>query len=63
MIVGVLKEAAPETRVSLIAEGAAQLVKKNSSVWIESGAGMNAYCFILFDVLVINLWTIINVGE
>jgi len=44
MIVGVLKEAAPETRVSLIAEGAAQLVKKNSSVWIESGAGMNAYC-------------------
>ena len=44
MIVGVLKEAAPETRVSLIAEGAAQLVKKNISVWIESGAGMNAYC-------------------
>ena len=44
MIVGVLKEAGPETRVSLIAEGAAQLVKKNISVWIESGAGMNAYC-------------------
>jgi NAD(P) transhydrogenase subunit alpha len=44
MIVGVLKEAAPETRVSLIAEGAAQLIKKNISVWIESGAGMNAYC-------------------
>ena len=44
MIVGVLKEAAPETRVSLIAEGAAQLIKKNITVWIESGAGMNAYC-------------------
>jgi len=44
MIVGVLKETAPETRVSLIAEGAAQLVKKNIKVWIESGAGMNAFC-------------------
>lgn len=44
MIVGVLKEASPETRVSLIAEGAAQLIKKNTTVWIESGAGMNAYC-------------------
>lgn len=44
MIVGVLKEVAPETRVSLIAEGAAQLVKKNISVWIEKGAGENAFC-------------------
>lgn len=44
MIVGVLKEAAPETRVSLIAEGAAQLIKKNINVWIESGAGLNAFC-------------------
>jgi NAD(P) transhydrogenase subunit alpha len=44
MIVGVLKEAAPETRVSLIAEGAAQLIKKNIKVWIEGGAGMNAFC-------------------
>jgi NAD(P) transhydrogenase subunit alpha len=44
MIVGVLKETAPETRVSLIAEGAAQLIKKNIKVWIESGAGMNAFC-------------------
>jgi H+-translocating NAD(P) transhydrogenase subunit alpha len=44
MIVGVLKEAAPETRVSLIAEGAAQLIKKNIQVWIESGAGLNAFC-------------------
>jgi NAD(P) transhydrogenase subunit alpha len=44
MIVGVLKEAAPETRVSLIADGAAQLIKKNVTVWIESGAGLTAFC-------------------
>ncbi|MFN5423390.1 MAG: NAD(P) transhydrogenase subunit alpha [bacterium] len=44
MIVGVLKELAPETRVSLIAEGAAQLVKKGIQVWVESGAGLNAFC-------------------
>jgi NAD(P) transhydrogenase subunit alpha len=44
MIVGVLKEVAPETRVSLIAEGAAQLIKKNIQVWIESGAGQDAFC-------------------
>jgi NAD(P) transhydrogenase subunit alpha len=44
MIVGVLKEVAPETRVSLIADGAAQLIKKNIQVWIESGAGQNAFC-------------------
>lgn len=44
MIVGVLKEVAPETRVSLIADGAAQLIKKNIQVWIESGAGVDAFC-------------------
>lgn len=44
MIVGVLKELAPETRVSLIAEGAAQLIKKGIQVWVESGAGMSAFC-------------------
>lgn len=44
MIVGVLKESFPETRVSLIAEGAAQLTKKNITVWIEKGAGESAYC-------------------
>ncbi len=44
MIVGVLKELAPETRVSLIAEGAAQLIKKGINVWVESGAGMSAFC-------------------
>lgn len=44
MIVGVLKEVSPETRVSLLAEGASQLIKKNNKVWIESGAGLNAFC-------------------
>lgn len=44
MVVGVLKEASPETRVSLIAEGVAQLTKKQIKVWVESGAGLNAYC-------------------
>jgi len=44
MIVGVLKEVSPETRVSLLAEGASQLIKKNINVWIENGAGLNAFC-------------------
>jgi len=44
MIVAVLKEFSPETRVSLIAEGALQLIKKNIQVWVEAGAGLNAFC-------------------
>lgn len=44
MIIGVLKEVAPETRVSLIADGVAQLTKKKLTVWVESGAGEQAYC-------------------
>lgn len=44
MIVGVLKESSPETRVSLLAEGASQLIKKKITVWVESGAGEQAYC-------------------
>lgn len=44
MIVGVLKESSPETRVSLLAEGASQLIKKKVRVWVESGAGEQAYC-------------------
>jgi NAD(P) transhydrogenase subunit alpha len=44
MIVGVLKEFSPETRVSLLAEGVSQLIKKNFNVWIENGAGLNAFC-------------------
>lgn len=44
MIIGVLKEIAPETRVSLIADGVAQLTKKKITVWVETGAGEQAYC-------------------
>ena len=44
MIVAVLKEFSPETRVSLLAEGALQLIKKNIQVWVEADAGLNAFC-------------------
>jgi NAD(P) transhydrogenase subunit alpha len=43
MIVGVLKERAPETRVSLVPEVVAALVKMNVAVWVETGAGANAF--------------------
>jgi H+-translocating NAD(P) transhydrogenase subunit alpha len=44
MIVGVLKEPSFESRVSLLAEGAAAIVKKGIEVWVESGAGTKASC-------------------
>jgi NAD(P) transhydrogenase subunit alpha len=44
MIIGVLKEPSFESRVSLLAEGAAALVKKGLTVWVESGAGLKAAC-------------------
>jgi len=43
MIIGVLKEQAPETRVSLVPEVVATLVKMNVTVWIEQGAGDTAF--------------------
>ncbi len=43
MIIGVLKEQAPETRVSLVPEVVAAFVKMNVSVWVESGAGTLAF--------------------
>ncbi|MBC7553366.1 MAG: NAD(P) transhydrogenase subunit alpha [Taibaiella sp.] len=43
MIVGVLKEQAPESRVSLIPEVVAAMVKMNVTVWIEHGAGVTAF--------------------
>ena len=43
MIIGVLKEAAPETRVSLTPEVAAALTKMNVSVWVARGAGETAF--------------------
>ena len=42
MIVGILKEPQPETRVSLLPEAVSQLTKKGISVFVETGAGLNA---------------------
>ena len=44
MILGVLKEPSFESRVSLLAETAAALVKKGVVVWVEAGAGVAASC-------------------
>ena len=44
MIVGVLKEPGTETRVSLLAETAAALIKKGIAVWVEKDAGAKASC-------------------
>lgn len=43
MIIGVLKEPQPETRVSLVPEVVAALVKMNVQVSVEAGAGDAAY--------------------
>jgi NAD/NADP transhydrogenase alpha subunit len=45
MVIGVLKEQAPETRVSLVPEVVAALVKMNVTVWVEQGAGDTAFHF------------------
>src|SRR5687768_17582363 len=44
MILGVLKEPSFESRVSLLAETAAALVKKGVVVWVEANAGAPASC-------------------
>ncbi|HUR65205.1 MAG TPA: Re/Si-specific NAD(P)(+) transhydrogenase subunit alpha [Chitinophagaceae bacterium] len=44
MTIGILKEPAYETRVSLLAEAAATLTKKGITVIIENGAGEKAFC-------------------
>ena len=44
MIVGVLGEPSFESRVSLLAEGVAVLVKRKLEVWVQAGAGLSAYC-------------------
>lgn len=44
MTIGVLKEPAHETRVSLLAEAAATLTKKGITVILEDGAGVKAFC-------------------
>ncbi len=43
MIIGVLKEQAPETRVSLVPEVVAAFVKMNVQVWVEHNAGETAF--------------------
>lgn len=43
MIIGVLKEQAPETRVSLVPEVVAALVKMNVKIWVEHNAGTTAF--------------------
>ena len=42
MIIGVLKEPAPETRVSILPEHLPLLKKWNVSVWVENGSGEHA---------------------
>lgn len=43
MVIGVLKEQLPETRVSLVPEVVAQLVKLYVTVWVEEDAGVLAF--------------------
>lgn len=43
MTIGVLKEAVPETRVSILPEAAATLTKKGITVLVEQGAGEKAF--------------------
>jgi H+-translocating NAD(P) transhydrogenase subunit alpha len=44
MIVAVLKEPPSESRVSLLADAASDLVAKGSKVWVEKSAGQRAFC-------------------
>ena len=43
MIIGILKEPTFETRVSLLAESVAALIKKGNKVVVESGAGDQSF--------------------
>ena len=43
MIIAVLKESSPETRVSLIPDIVATLTKMNVTVWVETDAGASAF--------------------
>lgn len=43
MVIGVLKEPAFETRVSLLPDAAAVLAKKQITVWVEQGAGEKSF--------------------
>lgn len=43
MILGILSETNKDRRVSLLPEQADVLIKKNVEVWVENGAGVNAF--------------------
>lgn len=43
MIIGILKEAAPETRVAMLDDGVADLIKLKANVIVERGAGLSAH--------------------
>ncbi len=43
MVVGVLKEKTPESRVSMVPEVAAALIKMKVDVWVEKGCGESAF--------------------
>lgn len=43
MIIGVLKEPAPENRVSLVPEIVSSLVKMNITIWVEPSAGARSF--------------------
>ena len=43
MIIGILTESLPETRVSLLPEHISLIQKMNAQVWVQSGAGVNAF--------------------
>ncbi|MBP7357702.1 MAG: NAD(P)(+) transhydrogenase (Re/Si-specific) subunit alpha, partial [Cloacibacterium sp.] len=43
MIIGILKEPSFETRVSLLAESSAALIKKGNKIIVESGAGEKSF--------------------
>ena len=44
MIIGIVKEPSFESRVSMLAGEVAALIKSNQIVWVEEGAGENAFC-------------------
>lgn len=44
MIIGILKEPQYESRVSMLAEEVAKLIKKGIQIWVEKDAGAKAFC-------------------
>jgi H+-translocating NAD(P) transhydrogenase subunit alpha len=44
MIIGVLREPSPETRISITPETVSALKKKGYAILVENNAGANAFC-------------------